>query len=249
MTINTIERKAARPKRSLVESLAVGLGALALSLAASMPAQAAGTVGTLDDGHVDGIHVAINSSGALVLGANNESGVNPQNHAPYFYGSEFNAASGAPQWDFSVKHTLYHPATSTWVIPNTQPPSGIYLGFAVAGEEDPDSANGDVYGFNNVLSSYVGSSITYTLQSVTTNGSGTVDIAFPSSANVTVTHPSGTVAAYTATLHSGDEAFHAHPQWTFTGSVGDTFKFTFVASTTAGGGLTSSPITYQVTLE
>lgn len=244
-------------KRRLVGG---GLGALAVTAVAVFgivgSALAAGSQGSFTEGHVDGFHVALNDDqDQLVLGSNNESGVDPSvspytHPFDYFYGSEVDASAGTPLYDFTVDNES---SPGVWTIPADQTGyADLWLGFAGSGEEDPDAANSDVFGFDQ-LSSYVGDTVTLTLESVETSGTGTVDIDFSASPEVVVdTNPGGgAVASYTFELEADDEAFHVHPAWEFTGEQGDTFLLTFVASTTAENGTIadSDPVAYQITLE
>ncbi|HEY0189162.1 MAG TPA: hypothetical protein VGC67_16865 [Cellulomonas sp.] len=242
--------------RHLVRGGLATAAAAALALGAAGGAQAAGSQGSFDQGHVDGVHVALDAGlDQLVLGSNNESGVDPS-AAPashpneYFPGSEVDAAAGTPLYDFTVDNES---TAGVWTIPAVQAGySGVWIGFAAAGEETPDAADGDVAGFD-ALSSYVGDTVTLTLTDVATDPGNTVGIAFAAGSGVTVVDPTpadAEGASYTVALAADDEAFHAHPTWTFTGAAGDTFDLTFVASTTAEGGTIadSEPITYRVTL-
>lgn len=60
-TPGTTTRGARGRRRAMLLGTVAGGSALLLTLATG-PAQAAGTVGTIDIGHVDGLHVALNAA-------------------------------------------------------------------------------------------------------------------------------------------------------------------------------------------
>ncbi|GHJ41236.1 TIGR03769 domain-containing protein [Streptomyces sp. TS71-3] len=244
-TLGTSRGTRARRRATLVGAVA-GSSALLLTLLGAGPSQAAGSAGTIDIGHVDGLHVALNEDGdQLVLGSN----VDEDEFLPgssfepgYYPGSEVNAATGTPQYDFTVPQANFnyeadtHP--NTWVLPADEPSSFVdnpilYLGIAGTGEDlarhgtsGPDVA----YGLFNSLSAT--DHITFNITLVSAPSGGTSQFPTPQTFDLG---------------GSASEPIHHHFDWTF--NKAGVYKFRVTASTDNAAVAASAPVTYQFTVE
>ncbi|GAA1048958.1 hypothetical protein [Arthrobacter russicus] len=193
-------------------------GIAALSLAVGAPAQAATAV--ISEGHIDIARASISANGKnLVLGTNDE-----------FHGNYYTAAQvGDVEFDVSKKEG------GNWIIPATQTGNELFTGFAGSGNEAPGEASGE-QGLYNKLSA--GDHVKFTVVPAAGNP-GTVRLDFPASTGVVTSGNS-----YTAALKANeDEAFHAHPKWTF--SAKGTYLVTISASNPENKVGASSPITVK----
>lgn len=250
--------RGARGRRhaTLLGSLAGG-GALLLTVLATGPAQAAGSVGTIDIGHVDGLHVALNEDGdQLVLGSNvDEDDYLPGSgfEAGYYPGSQVDASAGTPEYDFTVPAANYDYEPSaypnTWVLPESEPSSFVtdpilYLGIAGTGEDlsahgtsSPDIA----YSLFNSLNTT--DHITFDITLVSAPAGGVSDIPSASGAGT-----GGAPWALTFDLGgSASEPIHHHFDWTF--SKAGVYTFAVTAASDNAAVADSAPVVYQFTVE
>lgn len=255
-TLGTTRGARGRRHATLLGSIAGG-SALLLTVLATGPAQAVGSVGTIDIGHVDGLHVALNEDGdQLVLGSN----VDEDDYLPgsgfqsgYYPASEVNASSGTPEYDFTVPAANFNlqPTThpNTWVLPESEPSSFVtdpilYLGIAGTGEDlaehgtsSPDIAHSLFNSLNTT------DHITFDITLVSAPTGGVSDIPSASGA--------GTSSApweFAFGLGgSASEPIHHHFDWTF--SKTGVYKFAVTAASDNSAVADSAPVVYQFTVK
>lgn len=247
--------RGARSRRHATLLGAIAGGSALLLTLATGPAQAAGTAGTIDIGHVDGLHVALNEDGdQLVLGSNvDEDDYLPGSgfEAGYYPGSEVDATHGTPEYDFTVPAANfdYEPTAypDTWVLPADEPPSFdtdpiLYLGIAGTGEDLPahGTSGPDVaYSLFNGLSTT--DHITFDISLVSAPAGGASDIP---SADVLGANEWGLTFDLGG---SATEPIHHHFDWTF--SHAGVYTFAVTASSDNAAVADSAPVVYQFTVE
>lgn len=202
----------------------------ALTLAAGL-AHADTPPTVLTTGHVDVVHVALNGEAdQLVLGTNDEAGDTP-GLSPAYY-SQADVDSG------NVVLKVTQLSSGVCVIPEAElAATGLWGGFAAAGTEAPDD---DVFALDDIG---YGPTDTVTIDFDKASGPGNVSIDFNSQSNVTpgtAQSNSGTIVF--SNLEHDDEAYHHHPDWTFTAD--GTYEIEFQASTSIAGVAPSDVVTY-----
>ncbi|WP_394940325.1 hypothetical protein [Psychromicrobium sp. YIM B11713] len=224
MTIShTLEHPSASTKHRHGNARRAGIaatvfaGIAALSLAVSTPAQAATVISV---GHIDVVRASVSSDGSkLVLGTNDENA-----------GNYYTAAQAA-----NIEFSVTKKEGNKWIIPATQTGNELFTGFAGSGNEAPGADSGE-QGLYTKLKG--GDHIKFTVSPASSNP-GTLNLNFPSGSGVVSSGNSHTVA-----LEAGeDEAFHAHPKWTF--SAKGTYLVNVTASNPEGKVGASGTITLK----
>ncbi|AJT42163.1 TIGR03769 domain-containing protein [Psychromicrobium lacuslunae] len=192
-------------------------GIAALTLAAGAPAQAATVI---TEGHIDVVRASISSDGSkLVLGTNDEN-----------KGNYYTAAQAS-----SVEFDVTKKEGTNWIIPASQTGNELFTGFAGSGNEAPGADSGEKGLYTKLAG---GDHIKFTVTPAASNP-GTLSLNFPSTTGVVTAGNS-----YTVALKAGeDEAFHAHPKWTF--SAKGTYSVTVTASNPEGKVANSGAITLK----
>jgi surface-anchored protein len=256
-TTRTTRTDRARTLRKRLLAASALTGAVVLSLGAGVgAARATGTTGTIDIGHVDGIHVALNTSNSrLVLGTNVDeadylagSGFDPG----YYLGSEVNAAAGTPAYDFTVPHANYdYDPTgfpNQWVLPAAEPADFatdpiLYLGIAGTGEDLVQHGTSSTVAHSLYRSIPAGKHVTVKIELVSAPAGGTSTIPSATGAGTTI---SPWQFVYTLPPAPNAEPIHQHVDWTF--DTAGVYTFTVTASTDQTGVIASAPVTYRFTV-
>lgn len=152
-------------------------------------------------------------------------GTNDEFHENYYTAAQ----AGNLEFDVTKKEG------NNWIIPATQAGNELFTGFAGSGNEAPGAGSGE-QGLYTKLAA--GDHVKFTVAPAASNP-GSLSLDFPASTGVVT---SGNT--YTAALKGNeDEAFHAHPKWTF--SAKGTYLVTVSASNPENKVGASSSITLK----
>lgn len=245
MTTIPTTHTSSRRKRSLIGTAIVAAVA-ALSLGVGAGTANAGTVGQFAIGHVDAFFVSLNAnSDTLQLGTNvDDVGYQSSWGYPvgYYYGNEVNAGStpSTPDYTFTVPAAAYDPNVNAWVIPAKEPDFTskpvLWAGFAGAGVDVADRNNPATTATYNLFNALSPADVVTLDLQVLSSAPGSVSIA-GATGNGTATTP----FAVSYPLVANAEAFHEHPQWTF--SAAGTYYIQVQAH--ANGVNPSNVVTYE----